>query len=818
MAERRRMTQSAPKDNKKENKKKSTTAPKKAEEPKKEKRQRSAEELTLLREVSAVGVIAVGILLVLGFYFNALGWFGEAIKKLALGLFGVWCYALPVVFVLFGIFFMFRNNQKRRKAWYLLGIFISVNGFVHLLSAVSGASFLKLYEYGLQGYGGGLLGGSLVLMFSFIGKVGTGVVFLAAIAIFVILFTGITPIETLRNYIQAKREERYEEKRAGKAEKEKEIVFEVKEKRIKGEKAKEENKAEEAEEEIDFKIFTHDQLGVSDALPEDKKEKKKEEKVSAEELMANEMGENLREKPMAEKPEKKKEEEEGPPVSTDEIAKEIEEAKPLFEYKFPPLDLLTEKKGDSGTPVKSEDLRESAKKLIDTLKSFGVEAKVLEVSRGPAVTRFEIQPSAGVKVSKIVNLADDIALNLAAYGVRIEAPIPGKAAVGIEIPNKAVSMVSLKEVIGSKEFQSFKSKTAFALGKDISGKPIISDISKMPHLLIAGTTGSGKSVCINTLITSIIYKASPDEVKLLMIDPKVVELGVYNGIPHLLIPVVTDPRKAAGALNWAVTEMVKRYKTFADCNVRDIAGYNEYAETEGLRKLEKIVIIIDELSDLMMVAPHDVEDAICRLAQMARAAGMHLVIATQRPSVDVITGLIKANVPSRIAFTVSNQIDSRTILDMMGAEKLLGRGDMLFLPVGASKPTRIQGAFVSDKEVEHIVEFIKGDYEPDYDEDILEKIENGDKADADEDDGGDCDELLNQAIEMVVDCGQASVSLVQRKLKVGYARAGRIIDQMETRGIVGPHEGSKPRQVLITKAQFYEMMMQKDDESGGEEE
>ena len=553
-------------------------------------------------------------------------------------------------------------------------------------------------------------------------------------------------------------------------------------------------------------------------MPEDKKAKKAEEKVSAEELMAKEAGENLREKPANEKPEKKKEEEEGPPVSTDEIAKEIEAVKPQFEYKFPPLELLTEKKGDTGAPVKSEDLRESAKKLIDTLKSFGVEAKVLEVSRGPAVTRFEIQPSAGVKVSKIVNLADDIALNLAAYGVRIEAPIPGKAAVGIEIPNKAVSMVSLKEVIGSKEFQSFKSKTAFALGKDISGKPIISDISKMPHLLIAGTTGSGKSVCINTLITSIIYKASPDEVKLLMIDPKVVELGVYNGIPHLLIPVVTDPRKAAGALNWAVTEMVKRYKTFADCNVRDIAGYNEYAETEGLRKLEKIVIIIDELSDLMMVAPHDVEDAICRLAHMARAAGMHLVIATQRPSVDVITGLIKANVPSRIAFTVSNQIDSRTILDMMGAEKLLGRGDMLFLPVGASKPTRIQGAFVSDKEVEHIVEFIKGDFEPDYDEDILEKIENGDKADAEEDDGGDCDELLNQAIEMVVDCGQASVSLVQRKLKVGYARAGRIIDQMETRGIVGPHEGSKPRQVLITKAQFYEMMMQKDDESGGEEE
>lgn len=812
MAERRRMTQSASKDNKK----KTTPPPKKVEEPKpkKEKRQRSEEEIALLREVSAVGVIAVGILLILGFYFNALGWLGETLKTFALGLFGVWCYALPVVFVLFGIFFMFRNNKKRRKAWYLLCIFISVNGFVHLVSGVSDATFLDLYKFGLLGSGGGLLGGSLVLLLSFIGKVGTGVVFIAAIAIFVILFTGVTPIESFRNYIQAKREERYEEKKAAKEEKALPEKNDEKPGKVKKQKPATKEVSEEEpevkEEDFDFRIFTHEDAGKEEA-----------ENVSAEELMKAEMGENVRKTLKNEKVEKaepKKEEVEGPPVSTEEIEKEIEEAKPQFEYKFPPLEMLTEKKGDAGGPVKSEDLRESAKKLIDTLKSFGVEAKVLEVSRGPAVTRFEIQPSAGVKVSKIVNLADDIALNLAAYGVRIEAPIPGKAAVGIEIPNKAVSMVSLKEVIGSKEFQSFKSKTAFALGKDISGKPIISDISKMPHLLIAGTTGSGKSVCINTLITSIIYKASPDEVKLLMIDPKVVELGVYNGIPHLLIPVVTDPRKAAGALNWAVTEMVKRYKTFADCNVRDIAGYNEYAETEGLRKLEKIVIIIDELSDLMMVAPHDVEDAICRLAQMARAAGMHLVIATQRPSVDVITGLIKANVPSRIAFTVSNQIDSRTILDMMGAEKLLGRGDMLFLPVGASKPTRIQGAFVSDKEVEHIVDFIKGDYEPDYDEDILEKIENGEKTDAEEDDGGDCDELLNQAIEMVVDCGQASVSLVQRKFKVGYARAGRIIDQMETRGIIGPHEGSKPRQVLITKAQFYEMMMQKEDSTDGDEE
>lgn len=459
-----------------------------------------------------------------------------------------------------------------------------------------------------------------------------------------------------------------------------------------------------------------------------------------------------------------------------------------------------------------EDLRTQAKKLVETLHSFGVEAKVLEVSKGPSVTRFELQPSAGVKVSKIVNLADDIALNLAAFGVRIEAPIPGKAAVGIEIPNKTTSVVCLRDVIDSDEFKSFKSKTAFAMGKDISGQAVVSDISKMPHMLIAGATGSGKSVCINSLITSILYKADPNRVKLILIDPKVVELGVYNGIPHLLIPVVTDPRRAAGALNWAVQEMVKRYRTFADCNVRDIKGYNEYAALNGEREMEQIIIIIDELADLMMVSPHDVEDAICRLAQMARAAGMHLVIATQRPSVDVITGLIKANVPSRIAFSVSSQIDSRTILDMGGAEKLLGKGDMLFLPMGASKPKRIQGAFVSDKEVERIVEFVKQGIDVHYNEDIIEHIENGAEQDAAPADDTSADELLPQAIEIVVESGQASVSLLQRKLKIGYARAGRLVDQLEERGIIGPHEGSKPRRVLMSRAEYLEMCANPTDE------
>lgn len=481
---------------------------------------------------------------------------------------------------------------------------------------------------------------------------------------------------------------------------------------------------------------------------------------------------------------------------------------PVKPYEFPPITLL-DRNVDRGESGKGVDLREQAKMLVETLKSFGVEAKILEVSKGPTVTRFELQPATGVKVSKIVNLADDIALNLAALSVRIEAPIPGKAAVGIEIPNTGNSMVRLREVIDSEEFRGFKAKTAFALGKDISGKPIVTDISKMPHVLIAGTTGSGKSVCINSLITSIIYKADPNEVKFIMIDPKVVELKVYNGIPHLLIPVVTDPRKAAGALNWAVQEMTKRYKMFADNNVRDLKGYNELAELQGEKKLEQIIIIVDELADLMMVAPRDVEDAICRLAQMARAAGMHLVIATQSPRADIITGLIKTNIPSRIAFAVQSQLDSRIIMDIGGAEKLLGKGDMLFLPMGASKPTRIQGAFISDAEVERIIDFVKQE-DVRYDEDVMEKIENGAAADKEES-AGDADEFLPKAIEIVVEAGQASASLLQRRLSVGYSRAGRLIDQLEARGIIGPHEGAKPRQVLLSRAEYAEMMMQNPD-------
>lgn len=480
-------------------------------------------------------------------------------------------------------------------------------------------------------------------------------------------------------------------------------------------------------------------------------------------------------------------------------------------YEYPPVEILSKNtKKVSRTGAKA--LTEKATQLQRTLHSFGVSAKVENISVGPAITRYELKPAEGVRVSKIANLADDIALNLAAESIRIEAPIPGKQAVGIEIPNKEKESVPLRDVIESEEFENNKSKLTVALGKDVAGKVMLADIAKMPHVLIAGSTGSGKSVCINTIITSIIYNSKPSEVKLVMVDPKVVELSVYNGIPHLLIPVVTDPRKAAGALAWAVQEMDNRYNLFAGKGVRDLKGYNMAVENdeESAGKLPQIVIIIDELADLMMVAAKEVEESICRLAQKARAAGMHLVIATQRPSVDVITGLIKANVPSRIAFAVSSQIDSRTILDQVGAEKLLGKGDMLFYPVGSTKPTRVQGAFVSDSEVEKIVDFVKSNGVANYNEDILEEIEKSNKTEGQieqESEDDDSDPFLMDAIEIVIEVGQASASFIQRKFKVGYARAARIIDQMEARGIISGYEGSKPRQVLITPERWQELKM-----------
>ena len=511
----------------------------------------------------------------------------------------------------------------------------------------------------------------------------------------------------------------------------------------------------------------------------------------------------------------------GNSLAEDQIHKDIAKAakQPPAEYRIPPLGLL--QKGKAATGDSSRELKETAMRLQQTLNTFGVKVTITDISQGPSVTRYELQPEQGVKVSKIVGLADDIKLNLAATDIRIEAPIPGKAAIGIEVPNKENMTVALRDLLESKEFQEFNSNIAFAVGKDIAGKTVVADIAKMPHMLIAGATGSGKSVCINTLIMSILYKAHPDDVKLIMVDPKVVELSVYNGIPHLLIPVVTDPKKASAALHWGVSEMEDRYRKFADYNVRDLKGYNKKIETmpvpegeEAPKKMPQIVIIVDELADLMMVCPGEVEESICRLAQLARAAGIHLIIATQRPSVDVITGLIKANMPSRVAFSVSSGVDSRTILDMNGAEKLLGKGDMLFYPQGYSKPARVQGAFVSNKEVSDVVDYLKnqalGNIYSNYAEDIEEKIKNigssGGSSGSGSGGGNDRDEYFEEAARFIIDKDKASIGMLQRVLKIGFNRAARIMDQLCEYGVVGEEEGTKPRKVLMSMEQFEQLL------------
>jgi len=510
--------------------------------------------------------------------------------------------------------------------------------------------------------------------------------------------------------------------------------------------------------------------------------------------------------------------------ATEEVSRQIEQelAEPEEAYQYPPITLLEQGTAGSFTEAGAE-MRSNSKRLADTLRSFGVDAQAGEVVRGPSVTRYEFTQPQGVKLSKITNLADDIALALGVGSVRV-APVPGKiSAVGIEVPNRAVTPVRIRDVIESREFTGHKSAVAFAVGKDIGGNRIIGDIAKLPHVLIAGTTGSGKSVCTNSLIVSLLYKSTPEEVRFIMVDPKMVELAPYNGIPHLLIPVVTDPKKAAGALQWAVFEMMKRYKAFSENGVKDLASYNALAEQsepdengEKMKKLPSVVVVIDELADLMLVAAKEVEDSICRVAQMGRAAGMHLVIATQRPSADVITGLMKANIPSRIAFAVASSMESRIILDNPGAEKLVGKGDMLYAPLGEGKPRRVQGCFITAEEIERVVDFVKEKGETAYSEDVMRQIEqvvqDKDKKSAPaeaasgSDDG---DELLPAAVEVVLETGQASVSMLQRRLKLGYSRAARLVDQMEERGIVGPFEGSKPRQLLIDKAKWQEMQMGK---------
>ena len=796
------------------------------------KRGRRAKKSKIDINVAVVFMLLISILLAILIYTKS-GYIGEHLSPILGGIMGVIKYIIPVGTFLIAIYMTTEDKEYLISKLIQYAIFLicvatmlSVFQFSNRNLDING-NFEEVtqrgYELGEIDNGGGAIGTAIAYaLIGLLGDIGTVILCIGIAAILLVFMFGIKPAEMIAEFIETRRENREERRiekeeirasRAKEAEEEPEERKETKRERRLREREEQRREAEQLAEQLT--------INLNDNTEDDKKDKKLKKydhkddnlipfniggknKEKAEEMNPNVIEANLFKEEQETKEEKVKQ------VLQLEHTLTVEDE----HYEFPPIELLAEgeKKGVKGG---KKAVADTATKLQKTLYSFGVSAKVENVSVGPAITRYELKPAEGVRVSKIANLADDIALNLAAETIRIEAPIPGKQAVGIEVPNKENEIVPLRDIIDCDTFKNHKSKLAFALGKDVAGNEVVTDIAKMPHVLIAGATGSGKSVCINTLIASIIYKAKPSEVKLVMVDPKVVELSVYNGIPHLLIPVVTDPKKAAGALAWAVQEMVNRYSLFASKNVRDIKGYNAALEEEGGgHKLPQIVIIIDELSDLMMVSPKDVEDSICRLAQMARAAGMHLVIATQRPSVDVITGIIKANIPSRIAFAVSSQVDSRTILDMAGAEKLLGKGDMLFYPSGAPKPTRIQGAFISDKEVEKLVDFIKNNGEATYNDEILKQIENANSTDKEidsEEEDDDTDPLLMEAIDVVVETGQASTSFIQRRFKVGYARAGRIIDQMEERGIISGFQGSKPREVLMSKERWEELKMSNND-------
>ncbi len=762
--------------------------------------------------IAVVALVLLSILLMILIYSKS-GSIGQVLSPMLGGIMGFIKYIIPIGTLLIAIYMTQNDKEYMTHKLIQYGIFLlCVSAMLSIFQVGKGnlsidKEFSNIiedsYYLGEKDIGGGAIGAVVAVpLINALGSTGAVILTIGIAVILLIFMFGIRPAEMISDLLDELRE-RKEEKRKEKKSKHSYDDTVIEEDR-KGRRLREKEEAAKLASQFE------DQLTININEKDNKNDKKK---YNHDDLSIPFFG-------------KKKEEPSSPDVIDANLFKQVEEQKEdktkevlqlehtITEedenYEFPPVQLLAEPEKKTSKGGKKA-VMDTATKLQKTLYSFGVSAKVENVSVGPAITRYELKPAEGVRVSKIANLADDIALNLAAESIRIEAPIPGKQAVGIEIPNKENEIVHFREIIESSAFQDHKSKLAFGLGKDVAGEPVVTDIAKMPHVLIAGATGSGKSVCINTLISSIIYKSKPSEVKLLMVDPKVVELSVYNGIPHLLIPVVTDPKKAAGALAWAVQEMENRYQIFAKKGVRDIKGYNEISKQEDTGVLPQIVIIIDELADLMMVASKDVEDSICRLAQKARAAGMHLVIATQRPSVDVITGIIKANIPSRISFAVSSQIDSRTILDMVGAEKLLGKGDMLFYPAGATKPTRVQGAFVSDKEVEKIVDFIKANGEVRYNEDIIEQIENANKTEKDleaeqaDDDG--TDPLLMEAIDTVVDTRQASTSFIQRRFKVGYARAGRIIDQMEERGVISGYQGSKPREVLMSKERWQELKM-----------
>ncbi len=858
------------------NKPKAVSAPKTVE-----RRKEAPPKKTMSNEIKGIMLIACGIFLAFAFLTETAGAVGASLKYLFYGLFGI-ASSISCIFIIFtgiGVFVKDERDRNLPQLLMLIGIVISTSVLVSLFysdkSFIEGGlvvNIIHLFRQGAEANGGGVIGGGLCkILVALVGVPGAWVLTIALELIFGIMVSGISLLAILKKLAVGVRDT------AGKIsahrpETQPEIKKPEKKSRFFDEYFKG-NKEEENDKPLKRFEFKEDDELLDNILPESKKAKiNKEDLVfdldsmktgTLSELpITDENGKvEIRENPEDEKeftpPSEAKLEDVVDPMTQkaidaglpldravvagkrmateedeeDENSVEAQLAESaalpprIMKYHMPTLDLLDAPKPKTRTraEIKAE-LEEKANRLLETLHSFKVEAKIINITQGPSVTRFELQPGFGVKVSKITGLTDDIALSLAAPGVRIEAPIPGKSAIGIEIPNREASAVPIREVLESDKFQSFQSKTAFALGKDISGNCVVADIAKFPHVLIAGQTGSGKSVCINSLILSILFKAKPDEVKMIMVDPKMVELGIYNGIPHLLIPVVTDPKHAAGALNWAVGEMQNRYTLLKDNNVRNLKGYNALMEERGEpeSKLPEIVIIIDEFADLMIAAKSEVEDAINRLAALARAAGMYLVVATQRPTVNVITGVIKANIPSRIAFNVTSQIDSRTIIDTQGAEKLLGRGDMLYNPSGAMKPMRIQGNFVSDREIERVIEFIKSQYEASYDETIIENIQREQEkvtanleglSQSDDDEpvlrsGSDTkDELFYQAVEMVLDNGQASVAMFQRRFKVGYQRAARLIDQMEERKIIGPYEGTKPRQVLISRQEFLEMQM-----------
>lgn len=848
----------------------SSPHPKEWQEQIRELQEQRKRDYRILDKIWGIIFLAVGIFLVITTQLNTTGTFGNAIHSLVFGLFGLMAYALPYYFIALALCLFLRKMQhiNGRTTFFSFLIFVMLcilNSYRYLDETniqLSISAIGDFFDGGIQLRNGGVFGmwlGGLIV--KLLGKPGLIIFAVAVIAISVLLVAD-TPIS---KYLGKKREQREEktilremltEKREAQAKTVPEesgvpiitpshSVPQVKDPlAFPMEEGARQNFMQNLEG-ADFgeSIVTNTGFGLDGgnasgaglglglsggfASPENAAAAPNpfmDDFMSVDSVTTEPMGLNA-------EPEKvsalstpaateniKEIRKENTPTALDntEMALQAEEnlAKkiPTTSYVFPPVDLMKKPRAKQ-MQMNEHQLQQKAALLENTLQNFHVDARVLNVTQGSSVTRYEVQPAVGVKVSSITKLADDIALNLRAKSIRIEAPIPGKAAVGIEVENEKPDMVSIRELIDSKEFRNAASKISFAVGKDISGRNVIANLKEMPHLLIAGATGSGKSVCINTIITSLLYKASPDEVKLILIDPKVVELGNYNGIPHLLVPVVTDSKKAAAALNWAVNEMTQRYKFFAEESVKDLDSYNELmrANQEPDKVLPKIVIIIDELADLMMVAPSQVEESICRLAQLARAAGMHLIVATQRPSVDVVTGLIKANIPSRIAFSVSSQVDSRTILDVGGAEKLLGKGDMLYSPVGENKPLRIQGPYISDSETARIIDFVKKQGESTYDESVVQTIETPEKSQY----GEVSDELTEDAIAFILKQKKASVSMLQRRFRIGYNRAASIIDEIEARGIISPADGSKPRQVLYTEEEYYDAI---DSQNNGAEE